>query len=165
MALRKPEPSHRPNPLSGYLTTREAANHLGMSYWHFMHLVEAERIPGIRVVDRWLFSPADLEAYRRSTRSGEITELARRALSLPDITLTPRQQAICQAIADGQRPAEIARQQQQSRQAVHAQLTLIREKVHSFLTTAPKPPARAPRRRSTFTSSPPPQLGSAPLME
>jgi excisionase family DNA binding protein len=165
MALRNNEPSHRPNPLSGYLTTREAATQLGMSYWHFMHLVEAERIPGIRVVDRWLFSPADLETYRRSTRSGEITELARRALSSSDITLTPRQLAICQAIAEGQRPAEIARQQQQSRQAVHAQLTLIREKVQNYLTPTAKPPTRVPRRRASFTSSPPPQLGSAPLME
>ena len=130
MALRTPElPSYRPNPLSGYLTTREAATHLGMSYWHFMHLVEANRIPGIRVVDRWLFSPVDLDDYRKSTRSGEITELARLALSSPDITLTPRQLAICEAIANGQRPADIARQQQQSRQAVHAQLALIREKV------------------------------------
>jgi excisionase family DNA binding protein len=130
MALRTPEPSsYRPHPLTGYLTTREAAQYLGMSYWHFMHLVEADRIPGMRIVDRWLFNPTDLDTYRKSTRSGEITELARLALSSPDIALTPRQRAICDALTAGQKPADIARQQQQSRQAVHAQITLIREKV------------------------------------
>lgn len=129
MALRKNDFPQRSNPLSGYVTTREAATQLNMSYWHFMHLVEADRIPGIRIVDRWLFSPADLETYRKSTRSGEITELARAALESPTISLTPRQRIICEAIATGSRPADIARQQSQSRQAVHAQLALIRDKV------------------------------------
>lgn len=162
MALRTPEPSQRPNPLVGYLTTREAAEQLGMSYWHFMHLVEAQRIPGIRIVDRWLFSPADLEAYRRSTRSGEITELARLALSSPAVTLTPRQFTICEAIVNGQRPADIARHQQQSRQAVHAQLTLIREKVNNIqLSPAPRPT----RRRPTFPTHPPHIATATPLME
>lgn len=162
MALRTPEPPYRPNPLAGYLTTREAANRLGMSYWHFMHLVEAQRIPGIRVVDRWLFNTADLDDYRKSTRSGEITELARLALSSPDITLTPRQTSICQAITAGQRPADIARQQQQSRQAVHAQLTLIREKVQHHLSFLPTPP---PLHHIPPLPAHPPALGVTQLME
>jgi excisionase family DNA binding protein len=137
MALSKAEAAaYRPNPLNGYLTTREAASYLQMSYWHFMHLVEANRIPGIRIVDRWLFSPPDLDDYRRSTRSGETIELARTALNTSQVSLTPRQRSICEAITAGLRPAEIARQQQQSRQAVHAQLALIREKVQQI--TPPK---------------------------
>lgn len=164
MALRTPEPSSpRPNPVSGYLTTREAADYLGMSYWHFMHLVEDQRIPGIRIVDRWLFAPVDLDTYRRSTRSGEIAELARLALSSPNVALTPRQRTICEAIATGQRPADIARHQQQSRQAVHAQLALIREKVkHALSEPAPK---AAPRRRPAFPNHPPHIATALPLME
>jgi excisionase family DNA binding protein len=158
MAVRSSDHPH-PNPLSGYLTTREAAAHLNMSYWHFMHLVEAEKIRGIRIVDRWLFSPADLEAYRRSTKSGAIADLARTALDSPHLTLTPRQRAICQAIADGQRPAQIARQQQQSRQAVHAQIALIREKVAAL---APLPAVARVRRTA---SAHPPRFTTAPLME
>jgi excisionase family DNA binding protein len=163
MALRRPEPSSpRPNPLTGYLTTREAADYLGMSYWHFMHLVEDQRIPGMRIVDRWLFAPVDLDAYRRSTRSGEIAELARLALSSATVVLTPRQRTICEAIATGQRPADIARQQQQSRQAVHAQLALIREKVnHTRTESAPT----APRRRTAFPSHPPHLATALPLMD
>jgi|GEM_PF-3000378 len=129
MALRSNDLPYRPNPLNGYLTTREASTYLQMSYWHFMHLVEANRIPGIRIVDRWLFSPPDLDTYRRSTKSGEISHIAQSALDSPHVTLTARQRAICEAIVSGHRPAEIARQQQQSRQAVHAQLSLIREKL------------------------------------
>jgi excisionase family DNA binding protein len=132
MALSKNEIAYRPNPLNGYLTTREAASYLRMSYWHFMHLVEANRIPGIRIVDRWLFSPADLDDYRRSTKSGEIIELARTALGASHVALTARQRLICEAIIAGNRPAEIARQQNQSRQAVHAQLASIREKVQQI---------------------------------
>ncbi len=163
MALRTTESSQRPNPLLGYLTTREAATYLGMSYWHFMHLVEAERIHGLRVVDRWLFAPVDLDIYRRSTRSGEIAELARIALSSPDIALTPRQATICEAIANGSRPADIARQQQQSRQAVHAQLALIREKVSTHLAQRPTPKPRASRR--AVMPPPPLDLPNMPLME
>ncbi len=159
MALRNTD-HPRPHPLAGYLTTREAAAHLSMSYWHFMHLVEAEKIPGMRIVDRWLFSPADLDAYRRSTKSGAITDLAHSALTTPTVALTPRQREICEAIVSGSRPAEIARQQQQSRQAVHAQIALIREKL-AALTAAPVtliPRARSARHRSAAYSI-------VPLME
>ncbi len=152
MALRKTDLPYRPNPLNGYLTTREAAAHLNMSYWHFMHLVEANRIPGIRVVDRWLFSPADLDSYRRSTKSGELTSLAQAALDASTITLTARQRAICEGIVAGNRPAEIARQQQQSRQAVHAQLALIREKLQQISAFAkPTPLPSSHRRPPAFT--------------
>jgi excisionase family DNA binding protein len=150
MALSQSEAGYRPNPFHGYLTTREAATYLHMSYWHFMHLVEANRIPGTRIVDRWLFSPADLDEYRRSTKSGELTELAQTALQIPYTILTPRQQSICEALLTGSRPAEIARQQQQSRQAVHAQIALIREKVLQYLPTNPPTPLHTP----LFTPSP-----------
>lgn len=149
-----------PQPLShlhGYLTTREAASHLNMSYWHFMHLVEAERIPGTRIVDRWLFSHEDLEAYRRTTRSGEIAELARLALASPRLALTPRQHAICEALVAGQRPSAIARQQDQSRQAVHAQIVLIRDKVSLAMQPTPLRARRVPPPTAT--------ISAAPLME
>ena len=165
MALRTTESAQRPNPLHGYVTTREAATYLGMSYWHFMHLVEANRIPGIRVVDRWLFKPTDLDAYRRTTRSGEIAELARIALSSPDITLTPRQTTICDALTQGLRPADIARQQQQSRQAVHAQLALIRDKVQQFLDRQPPPPKPRANRRASLPPPPAIEIPGMPLME
>lgn len=129
MALSKHDLPHRLSHLNSYLTAREAAASLNMSYWHFMHLVEANRISGFRVVDRWLFSPADLEVYRGSTKTGEMTALARSALESPHVTLTARQRVICEGLSRGTRPAEIARQQQQSRQAVHAQIALIREKM------------------------------------
>lgn len=164
MALRTTESNQRPNPLNGYLTTREAATYLSMSYWHFMHLVEANRIHGLRVVDRWLFAPKDLDTYRRSTRSGEIAELARIALSSPDIPLTPRQTTICEALIAGARPAEIARQQSQSRQAVHAQLALIREKVQTYQALHPAPKPRA-NRRAALPPPPPLDLPNLPLME
>lgn len=141
MALYKSELNHRTNPLYGYLTTRESAAYLHMSYWHFMHLVEADRIQGLRIVDRWLFSPADLDTYRHSTKTGAIIHLAQNALHSPYVNLTPRQRVICEAIVAGNRPAEIARQQQQSRQAVHAQLALIREKMqHQAMQTEILPP-------------------------
>ncbi len=54
MALRSDELHYNLQHLNGMLTTHEAAKHLDLSYWHFMHLVEKGLIPGVRVVDRWL---------------------------------------------------------------------------------------------------------------
>ncbi len=165
MALSNQELPHRLSYLNGYLTTREAAAHLHMSYWHFMHLVEAERIPGIRVVDRWIFSPADLDTYRKSTKSGEVVDLAHFALSSPHITLTSRQHAICEALITGIRPAEIARNLQQTRQAVHAQIALIREKVEHEQASHQQPPRRIPARRRVSAVAAPVPISIAPLME
>lgn len=137
MALRHFDSPHPLNPLQGFMTTREAATYLRMSYWHFMHLVEADRIPGFRIVDRWLFSQNDLDTYRRSTKAGAIQDLAETALNTPNVPLTPRQRIICEAILEGMRPAEIARQHQQTRQAIHAQLALIREKLDHLAMQGP----------------------------
>lgn len=128
MALRSDELHYNLQHLNGMLTTHEAARHLDLSYWHFMHLVEAGRIPGVRVVDRWLFSPNDLNEYRRS-RYGKMEDLARLALDHPGVDLTEKQETICRYLANSERPSDIARKLQQSRQAVHSQITLIREKV------------------------------------
>lgn len=128
MALRSDELHYNLQHLNGMLTTHEAAKHLDLSYWHFMHLVEAGRIPGVRVVDRWLFSPNDLNEYRRS-RYGGLEDMARLALDHPGVELTEKQEVICRALANSERPSDIARKLQQSRQAVHSQITLIREKV------------------------------------
>ena len=114
--------------LNSMLTTHEAARHLDLSYWHFMHLVEAGRIPGVRVVDRWLFSPDDLNDYRRS-KFGVLEDLARFAIESPLVELTEKQTTICRYLLLNERPSEIARKLQQSRQAVHSQISLIREKV------------------------------------
>src|SRR5262245_51303379 len=118
MALCSDELPGRLQSLSGLLTSHEAASTLQMSYWHFMHLVEGGRIPGMRVVDRWLFSPEDLEAFRRS-RVGELEDACRAALNNPEVALTEKQQTICRRVLDGRRPSEIARELRQSRQAVH----------------------------------------------
>ena len=128
MALRSDELHYNLQHLNGMLTTHEAAKHLDLSYWHFMHLVEAGRIPGVRVVDRWLFSPNDLNEYRRS-RYGELEDMATLALDHPSIELTEKQEVICRYLASSERPSDIARKLQQSRQAVHSQIALIREKV------------------------------------
>ena len=128
MALRSDELHYNLQHLNGMLTTHEAARHLDLSYWHFMHLVEAARIPGVRVVDRRLFSPNDLNEYRRS-RYGELEDLAKLALEHPSIDLTEKQEAICRSLANSERPSDIARKLQQSRQAVHSQIALVREKV------------------------------------
>ncbi len=119
-------------PLNSFMTTREAAKYLNMSYWHFMRLVENEKIPGIRIADRWIFHQPDLDAYRKSTKTGETISLAEKALELLGQTLTQRQRDICAALVEGKRPSEIARQQQQTRQAIHAQLASIREKVEQL---------------------------------
>jgi excisionase family DNA binding protein len=130
------------------LTTHEAAKQLDLSYWHFMHLVEAGRIPGVRVVDRWLFSPDDLSEYRRS-KYGKLEDLALSALNDPAVELTEKQETICRYLLNNERPSEIARKLQQSRQAVHSQISLIREKVSRALATpesiTPPPPRRASR--------------------
>ena len=128
MALRSDELHHDLQHLNGMLTTHEAAKHLDLSYWHFMHLVEKGLIPGVRVVDRWLFSPNDLNEYRRK-KYGQLEDLAKVALEHPAIELTEKQATICQYLVNGERPSEIARILNHSRQAVHSQITLIREKV------------------------------------
>lgn len=128
MALRSDELHYNLQHLNGMLTTHEAARQLDLSYWHFMHLVEAGRIPGMRVVDRWLFSPLDLVEYRRS-RYGELEDMAKTALEHPAVDLTEKQETICRYLANSERPSQIARTLQQSRQAVHSQIALIKEKV------------------------------------
>lgn len=128
MALRSDELHYNLQYLNGMLTTHEAAKQLDLSYWHFMHLVEAGRIPGMRVVDRWLFSPLDLDEYRRS-RYGELEDMAKTALEHPAVDLTEKQETICRYLANSERPSQIARTLQQSRQAVHSQIALIKEKV------------------------------------
>src|SRR6266702_665831 len=151
MALRSDELHRNLQHLNGMLTTHEAAKQLDLSYWHFMHLVEAGRIPGIRVVDRWLFSPNDLDEYRRS-KYGELEDMAKTALEHPAVDLTEKQETICRYLANSERPSEIARKLQQSRQAVHSQITLIREKVSRInlqkaasSKTSPKPSSRTTR--------------------
>ena len=148
MALRSDELHYNLQHLNGMLTTHEAAKQLDLSYWHFMHLVEAGRIPGVRVVDRWLFSPDDLDDYRRS-KYGELEDLARTALEHPAIDLTEKQETICRFLASSERPSEIARKLKQSRQAVHSQISLIKEKVSRI---QPKKPL----------SSSPPEIPSRP---
>jgi excisionase family DNA binding protein len=128
MVLRSSELQQNLEHLNGLLTTHQAAKQLDLSYWHFMHLVEAGRIPGIRVVDRWLFTPDDLNDYRRS-KYGELEDLARAALEHPEAGLTEKQAVICRYLLLNDRPSEIARKLQHSRQAVHSQISLIREKV------------------------------------
>ncbi len=137
MALRSDELHYSLQHLNGMLTTHEAAKQLDLSYWHFMHLVEKGRIPGMRVVDRWLFSPIDLDEYRRS-RYGELEDMAKTALEHPAVGLTEKQETICRYLVNSERPSQIARKLQQSRQAVHSQITLIREKV--MRTQSPKSP-------------------------
>ncbi len=133
------------------LTTHEAAKQLDLSYWHFMHLVEAGRISGVRVVDRWLFSIDALHDYRRS-KFGELEDLARAALDHPHVVLTEKQIVICRYLVDNERPSEIARKLQQSRQAVHSQITLIREKV-TRIGTEPLPSSpKLPRSKRTPVS-------------
>src|SRR5437660_10919045 len=93
MVLRSDELHRNLQHLNGMLTTHEAAKQLDLSYWHFMHLVEAGRIQGVRVVDRWLFSLDDLADYRRS-KYGVLEDMARLALKHPAIDLTETQDII-----------------------------------------------------------------------
>ena len=143
MALRSDELHDNLKHLDGMLTTREAAEQLRMSYWHFMHLVESKRIPGMRIVDRWLFSPTDLDDYRRS-KYGELEDMARLALDHPAVELTEKQEHICRLLLAGQRPSDIARELQQSRQAVHSQIALIKEKIARLQLPQPAEPPAAP---------------------
>ena len=152
MALRSEELPMRLQSLSGLMTSHEAASYLQVTYWHFMHLVEAGRIAGLRVVDRWLFSPEDLDVYRRR-RYGEIEDLARAALESPQAALTQKQEAICRKILAGRKPAEIARELKQSRQAVHAQIGLIREKLGSTDQPSPSSSDTPPADRRSWRSS------------
>lgn len=139
MALRSDELHYNLKHLDGMLTTREAAEQLRMSYWHFMHLVESGRIPGVRIVDRWLFSPTDLDEYRRR-KYGELEDMARLGLENPAVELTEKQEYICRLLCAGQRPSDIARELQQSRQAVHAQIALIKEKIARLQLPQPADP-------------------------
>jgi excisionase family DNA binding protein len=145
MALRSDELHRNLQHLNGLMTTHEAAKQLDLSYWHFMHLVEAGRIPGVRVVDRWLFSPDDLDDYKRS-KYGELEDMARMALEHPAVGLTEKQETICRYLIDNERPSAIARKLQQSRQAVHSQITLIKEKVSRILVEPTTPPPQRPSR-------------------
>ena len=155
MALRSDELHHNLQYLDGMLTTHEAAKQLDLSYWHFMHLVEKGRIPGMRVVDRWLFSPIDLDEYRRS-KYGELEDMAKTALEHPAVGLTEKQETICRYLVNSERPSQIARKLQQSRQAVHSQITLIREKV--IRTQSPKPSRKqAAATQSSSDEKPPAQ--------
>jgi excisionase family DNA binding protein len=145
MALRSDELHHNLQHLNGMMTTHEAAKQLDLSYWHFMHLVEAGRIPGVRVVDRWLFSPDDLDGYRRS-KYGELEDMARTALEHPAVGLTEKQEIICRYLLNNERPSNIARKLRQSRQAVHSQIGLIKEKVaRTQAESTNPPPQRSPR--------------------
>jgi excisionase family DNA binding protein len=155
MALRSDELHYNLQHLNGMLTTHEAAKQLDLSYWHFMHLVEAGRIPGVRVVDRWLFSPDDLDDYRRS-KYGELEDLAKTALEHPAIDLTEKQETICRFLASSERPSEIARKLKQSRQAVHSQISLIKEKVSRIQPSKPLSSSipEVPTRPSRIRKSP-----------
>lgn len=150
MALRSDELHYNLQHLNGMLTTHEAAKQLDLSYWHFMHLVEAGRIPGVRVVDRWLFSPIDLDEYRRS-KYGELEDMAKTALEHPAVGLTEKQETICRYLVNSERPSQIARKLQQSRQAVHSQITLIREKVSRTQAPKARPPSLDTPHRTTRT--------------
>lgn len=154
MALRSDELHHSLHHLHSMLTAHEAAKHLDLSYWHFMHLVEAGRIPGIRVVDRWLFSPNDLNDYRRS-KYGELEDMAALALDHPNVELTEKQAIICRYLAHSTRPSDIARTLQQSRQAVHAQISLIREKVTRLQLSQTAPNVQKPPKRLSRTKKVP----------
>src|SRR5258708_154029 len=159
MALRSDELHRNLQHLNGMLTTHEAAKQLDLSYWHFIHLVEAGRIPGVRVVDRWLFPPSDLDAYRRS-KYGELEDLAKTALEHPAIDLTKKQETICRYLVNSERPSDIARKLQQSRQAVHPQITLIREKVSRIKpkkASSQSPSSRTTRSRKEPIPLRPPQ--------
>lgn len=154
MAIRSEELHQNLQHLNGMLTTHEAAKQLDLSYWHFMHLVEAGRIPGVRVVDRWLFSPDDLNDYRRS-KYGKLEDMAVMALSNPAVNLTERQETICQSLLRNERPSDIARKLQQSRQAVHSQISLIKEKVSRF---HPSPELPVPHITNTTSPQVPPNM-------
>ncbi len=153
MALRSDELHYNLQHLNGMLTTHEAAEKLDLSYWHFMHLVEKGQIPGVRVVDRWLFSPVDLDEYRHN-KYGELEDMAKTALEHPAVDLTEKQATICRYLVSSERPSQIARKLQQSRQAVHSQISLIREKVTRLQSPkASKAPKHPPEKSLNGESS------------
>ena len=115
---------------AGFVSPREAAESLNRSYSHIMHLLERGQMSGTKFLDRWLLSPADLAAYR-DRRYGAARDLARAALGYPGIHLTARQQRICEELARERTCSDVARTLGISRQAIHAQLTLIRRKLHT----------------------------------
>src|SRR5260370_17726512 len=106
MALRSDELHYNLQHLNGMLTTHEAAKHHNLSYWHFMHLVEKGLIPGVRVVDRWLFSPDDLNEYRRR-KYGPLEDMAKTALDHPAVDLTKKQEPICNTPVNTDPPSQI----------------------------------------------------------
>lgn len=114
---------------SGFVTPKEAAATLNRSYSHIMHMLERGEMSGAKILDRWLLSPDDLAAYR-DRRYGAVRDLARAALENTEIRLTARQQRICEALAAERTCSDVARDLGISRQAVHAQLTLVRRKLH-----------------------------------
>jgi excisionase family DNA binding protein len=113
---------------AGFITAHEAAKRLNRSYSHVMHMLERGELSGLKLFDRWLLSPDDLAAYR-NRRYGAHRDLARAALDAPHARLTARQQRICEALACEKTLSEVARDLGISRQAVHAQLSLIRRKL------------------------------------
>src|SRR5260370_8427384 len=119
MAVRSDELHYSVQHLNGMLTTHEAAKQLDLSYWHFMHLVEKGLIPGVRVVDRWLFSPNDLNEYRRR-KYGELEDLPKTALNHPAVDLTEKQETLCRYLASTEHPSDIARNLHQHRHASHS---------------------------------------------
>ncbi len=112
----------------GLLTPRQAAARLNRSYSHIMHLLERGELSGAKLFDRWLLTLDDLAAYR-DRRYGALRDLACAALDEPGARLTARQRSICAGLAREETSSEVARHLGISRQAVHAQIALIRRKV------------------------------------
>lgn len=111
------------------VTPREAAEILNRSYSHIMHMLERGQLTGIKLLDRcWLLSIHDLDTYR-DRRYGSLRDLARSALEHPRVRLTAKQRRICEALAREITASDVARVLGVSRQAVHAQINLIRRKV------------------------------------
>jgi DNA-binding NarL/FixJ family response regulator len=97
----------------------------------------------VRIVDRWLFSPTDLNEYRRR-KYGDLEDMAGLALETPAVDLTEKQEHICRLLLAGKRPSDIARELQQSRQAVHSQIMVIKEKLSRFQVLHQLPPSIQP---------------------
>jgi hypothetical protein len=74
-------------------------------------------------------------------------------LEHPAVGLTEKQEAICRYLLANERPSTIARKLQQSRQAVHSQVTLIKEKVSRTQTepTNPSPQRTRSKQKSPTT--------------
>jgi hypothetical protein len=85
--------------------------------------------------------------------------MAKTALEHPAVELTEKQETICQYLVNSERPSEIARKLKQSRQAVHSQITLIREKVSRIqplkaTPQAPKSPQNISTRNTRANNNP-----------